>query len=253
MTHLAESPRELLVAPIALLAEDANGQVLPWTSDGVRFNKRAPGAVAWESASHAGPVKMDLHAQMEFDGNIEFNVILDSTTVVKLNDFRLDIPLAADVARYAMGLGLKGGARPENFQWKWNVKHNQDSAWIGDVNAGLQFTLKDDHYIRPLNTNFYQSQPLVMPGLPSQIARLTSSPVTAAHARWYRGKRSITTSACSSRRFISSTRRRSGARATSTLTSPSMRLPQQAQTPSIFITPPPSIPSSITHSSAPMR
>jgi len=264
MTHLAESPRELLAAPIALLAEDANGQVLPWTSDGVLFNKRAPGAVAWESASHAGPVKMDLHAQMEFDGNIEFNVTLDSTAVVKLNDFRLEIPLAADVARYVMGLGLKGGARPANFEWKWNVKRNQDSAWIGDVNAGLQFTLKDDHYIRPLNTNFYQSQPLVMPasgtimvreavGLPSRAARLISSPVTAAHARWFRGKRSITTSACSSRRFIPSTRRRSGARATSTLSSHSMRLLQQARTPSIFIMQPLSIPSSITHFSAPMR
>jgi hypothetical protein len=34
---------------------------------------------------------------------------------------------------------------------------------VGDVNAGLQFTLKDDHYIRPLNTNFYQLRPLVMP------------------------------------------------------------------------------------------
>ena len=28
--------------------------------------------------------------------------------------------------------------------------------WIGDVNAGMQFTLKDEHYVRPLNTNFYQ-------------------------------------------------------------------------------------------------
>jgi hypothetical protein len=43
------------------------------------------------------------------------------------------------------------------------VKRNQDAAWIGDVNAGLQFTLKDEHYVRPLNTNFYQLRPLVMP------------------------------------------------------------------------------------------
>ena len=41
--------------------------------------------------------------------------------------------------------------------------HNQDGAWIGDVNAGLQFMLRDDHYVRPLNTNFYLSKPLVMP------------------------------------------------------------------------------------------
>ncbi len=31
------------------------------------------------------------------------------------------------------------------------------------MNAGLQFTLKDDKYSRPLNTNFYHSKPLVMP------------------------------------------------------------------------------------------
>jgi hypothetical protein len=160
MTHLAKAPREVLDAPIALLVEDAKGRVLPWVSDGVRFTKQAPGAAAWESHSHAGPVKMDLHAQMEFDGNIEFAVALDSTAAVKLNDIRLQIPMATDVARYAMGLGLKGGARPANFDWKWNVQRNQDSAWIGDVNAGLQFTLKDDHYVRPLNTNFYQSQQL---------------------------------------------------------------------------------------------
>ena len=53
--------------------------------------------------------------------------------------------------------------RPPSVQWTWDVEKNQDSAWIGDVNAGLQFTLKDDKYSRPLNTNFYHSKPLVMP------------------------------------------------------------------------------------------
>ena len=62
-----------------------------------------------------------------------------------------------------MGLGFKGGARPASLDWKWNVENNQDSAWIGDINAGLQFTLKDDKYVRPLNTNFYTLKPLVMP------------------------------------------------------------------------------------------
>jgi hypothetical protein len=163
MTHLAKTPREILAAPIALLVEDADGRVLPWVSDGVRFTKQAPGAAAWQSHSHAGPVRMDLRAQLEFDGNIEFTVSLDSTRSVRVNDIRLQIPLVTDVARYAMGLGLKGGVRPANFEWKWNVQRNQDSAWIGDVNAGLQFTLKDDRYARPLNTNFYQSQPLIVP------------------------------------------------------------------------------------------
>ncbi|MBA2626453.1 MAG: hypothetical protein H0U85_00415, partial [Gemmatimonadales bacterium] len=62
-----------------------------------------------------------------------------------------------------MGLNRKGGTAPDSYDWTWDVKRNQDAAWIGDVNAGLQFTLTDERYIRPLNTNFYQLRPLVMP------------------------------------------------------------------------------------------
>jgi hypothetical protein len=163
MTRLAAAPRQLLGGPIALVAEDERGQVLSWRSAGVRFSKDAPGAVHWESNSTAGPVRMKLRGLMEFDGSLDFDVAVESAAPLKLNDIRLEIPFANDVARYVMGLGLKGGTRPENFQWKWDVKYNQDSAWIGDVNAGIQFSLRDDHYARPMNTNFYQSMPLVMP------------------------------------------------------------------------------------------
>jgi hypothetical protein len=63
-----------------------------------------------------------------------------------------------------MGLGQKGGYRPENFEWKWDVAHkNQDGAWIGNVNAGLQYSLRDEKYVRPLNTNFYLQKPLLLP------------------------------------------------------------------------------------------
>jgi hypothetical protein len=63
-----------------------------------------------------------------------------------------------------MGLGWKGGLRPDRLDWAWDVaKKNQDAVWVGDVNAGVQLTLKDDRYERPLNTNFYLSKPLVLP------------------------------------------------------------------------------------------
>jgi hypothetical protein len=63
-----------------------------------------------------------------------------------------------------MGLGLKGGNRPDTLKWKWDVANkNQDGAWIGDVNAGLQYSLRDQHYVRPLNTNFYLQKPLLLP------------------------------------------------------------------------------------------
>jgi hypothetical protein len=35
--------------------------------------------------------------------------------------------------------------------------------WLGGVHKGLQYVLRDENYERPLNTNFYQNQPLHMP------------------------------------------------------------------------------------------
>jgi hypothetical protein len=63
-----------------------------------------------------------------------------------------------------MGLGQKGGERQDPVKWKWEVAtKNQDGAWIGSVNAGLQYSLRDENYVRPLNTNFYLQKPLLLP------------------------------------------------------------------------------------------
>ncbi len=163
MTHMAASPREVLAAPIRLVIKDDAGNDLPWTGGGVHFTKKAEGVAGWVTHSQAGALESALSASMEFDGNMEFSVALLARERTSVSDVVLEIPLRADVARYAMGLGLKGGRAPARFDWKWDPKHNQDSAWIGDVNAGVQFSLHDDHYSRPLNTNFYLSKPLVMP------------------------------------------------------------------------------------------
>ena len=163
MTRLVDRGRDLLRGPVALVIEGQDGRPIPWEGSPIVFVKQAEGAAAWESKSKAGPVVMDLHAEMEFDGNIEFTVALQSAVETSVRDIRLEIPIRKDVARYAMGMGLKGGFAPATFDWTWQVPHNQDGAWVGDVNAGLQFRLKDDKYSRPLNTNFYLSKPLVMP------------------------------------------------------------------------------------------
>jgi len=81
-----------------------------------------------------------------------------------LNDIQMVISFSKPASEYMMGLNEKGSKRPDHYEWRWDVAHkNQDGAWIGDVNAGLQFSLRDDQYIRPLNTNFYLSKPLVLP------------------------------------------------------------------------------------------
>ena len=163
VTRLTSEGREILAAPIRLRVRTGSTAPL-WRGEPARIAKRSPGAVTWESMRTAGPLRLHLRARMEFDGTTEFETTLTATDSVSVSDVRLDIPMIGAAAKYMMGLGEKGGRRPREVHWVWDVaRKNQDAAWLGDVNAGLQFTLKDEHYVRPLNTNFYLSKPLVLP------------------------------------------------------------------------------------------
>ena len=62
-----------------------------------------------------------------------------------------------------LGLGRRGGARPDRVEWTWKVENHQEGVWLGGIHKGLQYVLRDDNYVRPLNTNFYQNQPLNLP------------------------------------------------------------------------------------------
>lgn len=163
-TAIGTTSREILGAPARLVVRDSAGRDVAWSGADPVVTKRAAGAVAWQVSKTAGALRLTSHATLEFDGTAEYSVALKAGARTSLADVRLELPLRADAAKYMMGLGQKGGYRPEEFHWKWDVaKKNQDAAWLGDVNAGLQFTLKDEQYVRPLNTNFYLSKPLIAP------------------------------------------------------------------------------------------
>jgi hypothetical protein len=163
MTHLVETGKEVLAAPIKLIVERADGENVEWTYSGPTITKQAEGAVAWRADGRSGSLTMSCRAQMEFDGFAEFLVTLKSSEPLDVDDIRLEVPIRKDVAVYSMGMGIKGGYRPKEFHWKWDKEFNHDSAWVGDVNAGLQCAFRDENYSRPLNTNFYHLKPLNMP------------------------------------------------------------------------------------------
>ena len=163
MTAIASDARPMLAAPVVLVVEDSAGRALPWTHGNSRVAHGVSGAAWWDVRSSAGDVRTLLHAHLEFDGNVEYTVALTATRPVPVRDIRLELPLRSDVARYFTGLNVRGGVRPAEYEWHWDVRRNQDAFWVGDVNAGIQVTLTDERYVRPLNTNFYQLRPLVMP------------------------------------------------------------------------------------------
>ena len=163
MTSVTHNANEIIAKPFQIIAEDPQGQI-KWKSGPVKFTSKSPGTVKWEVLSSSSSLNMQVNASMEFDGFISYVVKIYANKDINLKDIRMEIPFTALSSKYMMGLGQKGGYRPENFSWKWDVAHkNQDGAWIGNVNAGLQFSLRDERYVRPLNTNFYLLKPLLLP------------------------------------------------------------------------------------------
>ena len=134
-------PREILAAPMRFVAESAAGP-LPWAQGPPAFTAKTTGAVGWEATSRADGLELRCTAKMECDGYVNYGLTLRATRPADLKDLRLEIPLRADVAKYMMGLGRKGGSRPASWKWKWNVDLSNNQLWLGDVNAGLHCKLK---------------------------------------------------------------------------------------------------------------
>ncbi len=161
-TTIQSSSRDILSAPMSFVVETNRGTA-SWSNQSFKMVKQKDGAVAWRLKSEMPGFEMTGDVQMEFDGNIDYKLILTATEDMEVKDIRLEVPLKPEATKYMMGLGMKGGFRPQSYKWKWAVEKNQDGPWIGDVNAGVQVRFRDNHYSRPLNTNFYLKKPLYMP------------------------------------------------------------------------------------------
>lgn len=165
MTSLSNQPKNILAENIHFhITNTATHTDIAFKPQGFHFTQQEPGTVKWESTNLSTPLRMDVAGSLEFDGYLSYTVKLIALEDVALDNIRFHIPFDSLSAKYLMGLGNKGGIRPDTVNWKWEVAaKNQDGAWIGAVNAGLQFSLRDEHYVRPLNTNFYLQKPLVLP------------------------------------------------------------------------------------------
>lgn len=131
---------------------------------GLQFVKKEAGTVEWIAENYNDDLTQQIHAAIEFDGFVNYTVKVIAKRDVQLKDISLSMPFTKEASRYMMGLGQKGGLRPASFDWRWDVAtKNQDGAWIGNVNMGLQYSLRDEKYSRPLNTNFYLQKPLLLP------------------------------------------------------------------------------------------
>ncbi len=133
-------------------------------SERVRFDNISDGAISWKATRTSDAVRLEVTGRLEFDGFVAYTMKLTALRDVQLDNSRMKIPIQKAFSKYLMGLGQRGGLRPADFSWTWDVTNkNQDGAWIGDINGGIQFSLRAENYSRPLNTNFYLQKPLNLP------------------------------------------------------------------------------------------
>ena len=165
MTDYTTTPNNLLYENIHFhFVRKADGKNMTLKDGGIAFTKKQAGTVQWKATNSNDSLQMEVTGSLEFDGFLAYTVKVTALQDLLLKDITMHIPFNKNAATYMMGLGQKGGLRPEQVAWKWDVANkNQDGVWLGNVNAGLQYSLRDENYVRPLNTNFYLQKPLLLP------------------------------------------------------------------------------------------
>ena len=137
------SPKPILGAPMCFSAIE-RGKALTWTSSKPVITHQSDGAAYWKVTNRNATTDLVVAAKMEYDGYINYTVTLTPRKTTRFDDLQLLIPYAKAAAVYQMGMGKKGGLRPDKWEWKWEADKANNMVWLGGVNAGMQCKLKHE-------------------------------------------------------------------------------------------------------------
>lgn len=163
MTKLKEDKEPILTQPMQFDIINYNGTKVIWKSNSFNIVQPFKSTATWELTNNSDNFTMNVLGTVEYDGMLDYNIRVVAKKDTRIKDIKLQIPMQKETAKYMLGLGKKGGEFKEDVEWKWDITKHQEGAWLGTINKGLQYVLRDKNYERPLNTNFYQTKPLNLP------------------------------------------------------------------------------------------
>ncbi|MBN2308852.1 MAG: hypothetical protein JXR94_07785 [Candidatus Hydrogenedentes bacterium] len=143
---IASNGREILARPVAF-AVTVDGKEAPWADAGTRIAKTSPGVVERETGCRHGALTASTTSRIEFDGCLTYCTVLKAAEAVDVDEIELTVPIRRDVAVYLMGMGRRGGYRPAEWRWKWDIARADNMVWLGDADAGLQLKLTGPEHV----------------------------------------------------------------------------------------------------------
>ncbi len=148
---------------IRLIVETAEGEEV-LSGGKLRIVEQNDAKINWQLTRKNKHFSVLCEGQFEFDGTVAYRLTVTSLANTQIKDIRLEVPYTRYASRYLMGLGHKGGYRPDSsIHWRWDIDKQQDKIWMGNVNAGLNFVFKGSNYRRPLVNIYYALGKLNLP------------------------------------------------------------------------------------------
>ena len=154
---------EILAEGIRMVIE-TDGGIEKLKTGKLRVTEQNDAQLTWKTELSNRNFVIKVNGTFGFDGFFHYNCEVKSLKDCKVKDIRLETAYTDYASVYCMGLGQRGGFRPRNgIDWKWNTDKHQDKIWMGNVNAGLNFTFMDERYVRPLVNVYYNLGKLNLP------------------------------------------------------------------------------------------
>lgn len=154
---------QILSGEMRFIIETENGEET-LKPGSFRIISRNNAAINWSVTSKSRNFEVLCTGKLGFDGLADYKIQVKSLKDIQVKDIRLEVPYTSYASTYMMGLGHKGGFRPDSLMaWQWDVNKHQDKIWMGNINAGLNFCFKDENYKRPLVNIYYSLGKLNLP------------------------------------------------------------------------------------------
>ncbi len=148
---------------VVVAEQSGSSETDTFQSAAFEIEQSSRGRAQWTVESTSERFSMTVEGGLEYDGMLDYRISLTALADVDVEDIALPIHYEPSAATFMLGLGRMGGRRPPTLDWTWAFENHHEGLWLGGINEGLQYVLRDDNYARPLNTNFYRNQPLRMP------------------------------------------------------------------------------------------